>query len=63
MLEAFPFETVPKYLLWDRDADTCYSNKLKLWTLGKDSDRLDQPGNGPTSNESSARFAATVSTT
>ena len=43
--------------------DTGCSNKSKLWALPKSSELADHPGNGPISNESSARFVATVSTT
>jgi len=66
ILEAFPFEAAPKVSpsgsrchLWTRASATNRSSGA----LRKYSELPDHPGNGPMSNESSARFAATASTT
>ena len=64
ILEAFPFETVPKYLLRDRDAiyGQVLQRQIEAMGIAEYSELPDHPGNVPMSNESSARFDATVST-
>jgi hypothetical protein len=65
IVEVFPFETVPKYLLRDRDAiyGHVFQQQIEAMVLWRYSELLDHLGNVAMSNESSARFAATVSTT
>ena len=49
IVEAFPFDSAPKYLLRDRDRIYGYEfrKQLKAWTSTKSSAHHDLPGNGP----------------
>jgi hypothetical protein len=65
LVEAFPWETAPRYLLHDRDAvyGVVFSSEPRPWGSTKSRRRLGLLGRIPTWNGSSAPSAASVSTT
>ncbi len=65
LVEAFPWETAPRYLLRDRDAvyGVAFSAAPRPWGSMKSRRRLGRLGRIPTWNVSSAPSAASASTT
>ncbi len=64
MVEAFPFDSPPRYLLRDRDAIYGEWFRRRVRSLGVEQVMMRQahPGNRPMSSDSSVRSAASVST-
>jgi hypothetical protein len=59
MTEAFPWDTVPRYLLWDRDKSygSAFRHRVRAMGITESSLPRDRPGRTPTPSVSSVRSA------